>query len=392
MQLEVLTVDSGFCGCSEKTAAGSLVRPITQRPSSNLLDFEAVIANIVYQPQTWNIIMKVVGGPASLLRALQPTCRRSCISPLTQYRQDRNQASHRSKSRHLSTTSTYHAMAAPEINFETHQFDPKPRTARVVPASPSYFTGKPDFTDSLLHLQALLRKYQLLPVYPPGKAPRVAWRTLPQYRIHIGEEVQASKYQKIVKVLHRLNQIHSSLMPPEVRTTLDDYKRDVNPYANVARPRTIDEHGRALGVGRRKSATARVWVVEGDGEVLVNGKGLHTAFGRIHDRESAVWALKATQRIDKYNVWALVEGGGTTGQAEALTLGVAKALLVHEPLLKPALRRGESSHSSWSSFSADITTSCRWFLYCISWLASASLAFCQGLRSSLHVLTNWEES
>lgn len=77
---------------------------------------------------------------------------------------------------------------------------------------------------------------------------------------------------------------------------------------------------------------------------MVNGKGLHAAFGRIHDRESAVWALKATQRIDRYNVWALVEGGGTTGQAEALTLGVAKALMVHEPLLKPALRRGESDH------------------------------------------------
>lgn len=133
-------------------------------------------------------------------------------------------------------------------------------------------------------------------------------------------------------------------MPAEVRDTLERYKRDVNPYANVAKPHTVDKDGRAIGVGRRKSATARVWLVAGDGEVLVNGKGLHAAFGRIHDRESAVWALKATQRIDKYNVWALVEGGGTTGQAEALTLGVAKALMVHEPLLKPALRRGEFNH------------------------------------------------
>lgn len=50
--------------------------------------------------------------------------------------------------------------------------------------------------------------------------------------------------------------------------------------------------------------------------------------------------MKATDRIGKYNVWALVEGGGTTGQAEALTLAVGKALLGHEPALKPALRRG----------------------------------------------------
>ncbi len=80
-----------------------------------------------------------------------------------------------------------------------------------------------------------------------------------------------------------------------------------------------------------------------EGEVLINGKPLNGVFPRIHDRESAVWPLIATKRVDKYNVWAWVRGGGLTGQAEALTLGVAKALLVHEPLLKPALRRGTSS-------------------------------------------------
>ncbi|GAM90793.1 hypothetical protein ANO11243_088380 [Dothideomycetidae sp. 11243] len=97
--------------------------------------------------------------------------------------------------------------------------------------------------------------------------------------------------------------------------------------------------GRARAVGRRKTSSAVVWLVEGEGDVRVNGKKLTDAFGRLHDRESAIWALKATDRIDKYNIWATVSGGGTTGQAEALTLGVAKALLVHEPALKPALRR-----------------------------------------------------
>ena len=85
--------------------------------------------------------------------------------------------------------------------------------------------------------------------------------------------------------------------------------------------------------------THGVILVEGTGEVIVNGKSLSQAFGRIHDRESAVWALKATSRLDKYNVFAVVQGGGTTGQAEAITLAVAKALLAHEPALKPALRR-----------------------------------------------------
>ena len=260
-------------------------------------------------------------------------------------RRQEHQPSPGRSSRYFGTSRPHLAIAAPEIDFSTQQYDDRPKTARVVPASPSYFTGKPDFTDNFLHLQSLLRKYQLLPVFAPGQAPRVAWRTLPQYRIRVGEPLKASKYQKIIKLLHRLNHIHTSLMPAEVRETLEGYKRDVNPYANVAKLHTVDQDGRAIGVGRRKSATARVWLVEGEGEVLINGKGLHIAFGRIHDRESAVWALKATQRIDKYNVWALVEGGGSTGQAEALTLGVAKALMVHEPLLKPALRRGKCDYA-----------------------------------------------
>lgn len=127
----------------------------------------------------------------------------------------------------------------------------------------------------------------------------------------------------------------------ELKDALQRYKRDVDPYANVAKLGTIDEDGKAYGVGRRKSSSAKVYLVQGNGEVLVNGKRINAVFGRVHDRESALWALKSTGRIDKYNVWALVTGGGTTGQAEAIMLGAAKALMVHEPMLKPALRRGE---------------------------------------------------
>ncbi|KAK4696010.1 small subunit ribosomal protein S9, partial [Lecanoromycetidae sp. Uapishka_2] len=128
-------------------------------------------------------------------------------------------------------------------------------------------------------------------------------------------------------------------MPASLKAAMEIYKRDVDPYAVTRRPSIIDEVGRACGVGRRKSSSAKVYLVQGEGEVLVNGKSINTAFGRIHDRESALWALKATGRMDKYNVWALVSGGGSTGQAEAITLGAAKALMVFEPALKPALRR-----------------------------------------------------
>lgn len=223
---------------------------------------------------------------------------------------------------------------------------------RVVPASPSYFTGHPNFTDDLLALQAVLRRNELLPTLAPGQAPRIAWKTLTEYKEMVSENVKSAGYTKILAILNRLNHIHPSLMPTEVREVIEKYRRTVSPFDNVPHPHALDSWGRGLGVGRRKMASARAWVVEGEGEVIVNGKSLSEMFGRIRDRESAVFALKATERLDRYNVWALVKGGGTTGQAEALTLAVAKALLIHEPGLKPALRRGEFkllSQFSWLS-------------------------------------------
>jgi small subunit ribosomal protein S9 len=213
--------------------------------------------------------------------------------------------------------------------------------ARLVPASRSYFTAQPIFTDDLLSLQHLVAKYANLPTVKPGEQPRVSWRGLAEYRDQVGESVKASKYQKIVKLLARLNQIHPSLVPADVQEAINEYRRDIDVFKNVRRPVPVDGMGRTLGAGRRKSATARAWLVEGNGEVLVNGKTLVEAFGRVHDRESVIWALKATNRIDKYNVWGLSQGGGTTGQAEALTLAIGKALMAHEPALKPALRRGK---------------------------------------------------
>lgn len=166
----------------------------------------------------------------------------------------------------------------------------------------------------------------------------------------VGEPVRAAKYHKVIQTLQRLNQIPPSMRSAELEAAMEPYKRDVNPYEVVRKPGIIDTDGRAYGVGRRKSSSAKVYIVQGDGQVLINGKSINAAFGRIHDRESALWALKVTNRMDKYNVWALVRGGGSTGQAEAITLGTARALMVHEPDLKPALRRGEIICNSAVSF------------------------------------------
>lgn len=220
--------------------------------------------------------------------------------------------------------------------------------ARAVPTTPSYFTRQPYFNDALIKITKLFQKYEHLPVAPPERVQPQMWKNINEYKAACGEPLKGLPFSKLMGMVKRLHTIEPEAMPQEVTDALLEFKKGIDAHLNVAKPLHIDKYGRAVGTGRRKTSTARAWVVEGTGEVQVNGKPLSEAFGRVHDRESAIWALHSTERTDKYNVWALVEGGGTTGQAEALTLAIAKALLAHEPGLKPALRQGtsKSSHPS----------------------------------------------
>ncbi|RDA85095.1 hypothetical protein CP532_3096 [Ophiocordyceps camponoti-leonardi (nom. inval.)] len=211
--------------------------------------------------------------------------------------------------------------------------------ARAIPTLPSYFSREPKLNEIHIRLTKLLLRYNTLPVCRPGEEPPAPWAKIEDIRARLGEPFKAANFAKVKKLARRLNAIHPSLAPREVKKALAELLRDLETAEKKARPGFVDQYGRAIGVGKRKESTARAFLLEGTGEVLINGKTLSEAFGRVHDRESAIWALTATNRLDKYNVWAVVEGGGTTGRAEALALAVAKALVVHEPALKNALRK-----------------------------------------------------
>lgn len=81
-----------------------------------------------------------------------------------------------------------------------------------------------------------------------------------------------------------------------------------------------------LGTGRRKTSIARVRLKEGSGKVFVNERPLEAYFTRERDRESVLLPLKATEALSKYDVYVTVLGGGLTGQAGAISLGIARAL------------------------------------------------------------------
>ena len=93
------------------------------------------------------------------------------------------------------------------------------------------------------------------------------------------------------------------------------------------------------GTGRRKSSTARVFLRAGKGSIVVNGRPLDEFFGREPSRMIVRQPLELTKSTDKFDVVITVAGGGTTGQAGAIRLGIARALVEYDESLKSELRK-----------------------------------------------------
>ena len=129
----------------------------------------------------------------------------------------------------------------------------------------------------------------------------------------------------------------------------------------------LDEYGRSYTLGKRKTSSARVWMipvqppsnVEQSAEqllglpdaetqtfpvtisqILVNNLPLNQFFPIPADRERITRPLKVAGVLGKYNIFAIVRGGGTAGQAGALAHGISKGIVAHEPDLEVMFRRG----------------------------------------------------
>ncbi len=93
------------------------------------------------------------------------------------------------------------------------------------------------------------------------------------------------------------------------------------------------------GTGRRKSSTARVFLRKGTGNIVINGRAIDEFFGRETSRMIVRQPLELTNNTESFDVKVTVEGGGITGQAGAIRLGIARALIEYNDTLKPELRK-----------------------------------------------------
>lgn len=114
--------------------------------------------------------------------------------------------------------------------------------------------------------------------------------------------------------------------------------------ADQAQPRPLrqpaipDKGGFIWGTGRRKSAIARVRLRPGSGQFLINKRPVEQYFSEPQHQKACHAALDATNTKGKVDIFVNAHGGGITGQAEAVLLGVARALLGHDPALESILR------------------------------------------------------
>jgi len=94
-----------------------------------------------------------------------------------------------------------------------------------------------------------------------------------------------------------------------------------------------------LGTGRRKKSVARVFLRPGKGEIVVNNRPFESYFQTEAGRAVVRQALAATETADKFDLLVLAAGGGISGQADAVRLGIARALVEFNAELRPKLKK-----------------------------------------------------
>ncbi|KAJ7772544.1 SSU ribosomal protein S9P [Mycena maculata] len=267
------------------------------------------------------------------------------------------------------------------------------------PTSPSFYSGRAAYYDQLAqiesavaHTRSALKMLQLLPL--PSFAREslpvrpAIWKTAKEMGEDLKVTMTSSRYRNMTRLLGQLNEyLRISIaagcddLASRTRNLLNIFESSTK-QANLTRGQRktlfVDHLGRSYTFGKRKTSTARVWMVPvalpreavdvidlekvnsldeaaavltshpdrfhepqlvPKSTILINNIPIGEFFSVPADRERVVRPLKVAGLLAAYNIFALVRGGGTTGQSGALAHGIGKGLLVHNPDLATLLRR-----------------------------------------------------
>lgn len=254
-----------------------------------------------------------------------------------------------------------------------------PLPPRPKPALSTFFAGKPvlenainEMEDALKRGQDGLRKEHIfpLPANLTVPIPRASWLGATEMSSILDTKLRTSHYRRVTTLLNQLamlREIAKRAEQPDVLVPLQDllslYERPTSLGLDPSHEKPdghIDQYGRSVSMGRRKESSAKVYMIktkvpEGStqfdaastsldnlphvptGEILINSLPIHQHFPRPSDRETILRPLRLAGLIGFYNIFALTKGGGTSGQAGAVALAIARGIATHRPELRDVL-------------------------------------------------------
>ncbi|KIY74452.1 SSU ribosomal protein S9P [Cylindrobasidium torrendii FP15055 ss-10] len=271
------------------------------------------------------------------------------------------------------------------------KWDRSQRSIPLRPETPGFYTGRDRYYDTLWKLRAAcgsakntLKIMQLWPLPTFARASLVplpaVWADLATMNQVGGMRINRTRYSTLLNVLaemHELLRISISAGVQDIADTLEslmtmfegsEQRKLAIANAGKVHQKTLDRFGRSYNVGRRKTSSARVWIIPtrlgtvtaptgadqfgGEGNtasaaeppiptttVLVNNLPLHHYFPNSLERERVTYPLRVAGVLGKYNIFALARGGGHTGQSGAIAHGIANGLTTHDIQLYRVLKK-----------------------------------------------------
>jgi small subunit ribosomal protein S9 len=270
-----------------------------------------------------------------------------------------------------------------------------PLPPRPKPALSTFFTGKPAYANAVVELedavkanQDILRNRHIWPLPPrlqlemeAGGWDKDDWKLM---EARFGTSMDRAQFKRVTGLLRELVLLrriaqragHGEVVL-NVNSIIEQYKRprEARQKSTKDKKSPIDEFGRTVTSGRRKESSAKVWLIKTKTpedfskrietaleiharkvadpestenpdypalpttEVLINHLSIHQHFPRPSDRELVLRPLRLTGTLGYFNIFGLTSGGGTSGQAGAVALGIARGVITFFPEMADILRR-----------------------------------------------------
>ncbi|CAK5281784.1 unnamed protein product [Mycena citricolor] len=285
-----------------------------------------------------------------------------------------------------------------DVKSETPRRRREEEDEREAPKSPSFYSGRVSYYDQYSHIEgavehtrSALKMLQLLPLPDFARAsipkrPSI-WKGAREMSEDLGMAMTSTRYRALTRLLTKLNGYYAvakaagcdelATRTKNLLNVFESSTKESNLYRGKGKVVHVDHLGRSYSFGKRKTSTARVWMVptakpvdkletidvekvgsldEAAGllasqperfqqpqlvpksNILINNIPIGEYFPVPGDRERVVRPLQVAGVLGAYNIFTLVRGGGSTGQSGALAHGIAKGIKIHQPNLTHLLQ------------------------------------------------------